>query len=131
HFRVVGTDRSISLPAVAQALHRPVLPANFELGLEGSGSWPGDTHSFPNGCHICEVEVDPNTGAVSIARYTVIDDVGAVINPLICQGQVHGGLAQGIGQALMEKVVYDRGSGQLLSGSFMDYSMPRADDFPA
>src|SRR5690606_10805582 len=87
--------------------------------------------NYPNGCHICEVEVDPETGQVTLDRYTVVDDLGRVINPMICAGQIHGGLAQRIGQALMEKVVYDRESGQLRSGTFMDYAMPRADDLPA
>jgi carbon-monoxide dehydrogenase large subunit len=132
HFRVVGTDRSMPLSAVAKAFYRPMgIPAGLGLGLDASGSWAGEAHNFPNGCHACELEVDPHTGAVTIARYTVVDDLGTVINPLICEGQIHGGLAQGIGQALMEKVVYDRDSGQLLSGSFMDYSMPRAEDLPA
>jgi carbon-monoxide dehydrogenase large subunit len=80
---------------------------------------------------VCEVEVDPETGAVAIDRYAVIDDVGRIINPLICDGQIHGGLAQGIGQALMETVAFDRASGQQLSASFLDYAMPRADDFPS
>src|SRR5207245_1225773 len=81
----------------------------------------------PAGCHVCEVEIDPETGAVSLVGYVVVDDVGTVINPLTLRGQVHGGLAQGIGQILMEQVAYDRQSGQLLSASFMDYAMPRAD----
>ena len=85
--------------------------------------------TWPNGCHVCEVEVDPETGAVALARYLVVDDVGTVINPLTLKGQVHGGVAQGVGQALMEQVVYERESGQLLSASFMEYAMPRADDF--
>jgi carbon-monoxide dehydrogenase large subunit len=85
--------------------------------------------SWPNGCHVCEVEIDPDTGAVAIVRYTSIDDVGRVINPLIVAGQVHGGIAQAVGQALMEQVVYDA-EGQLLTGSFMDYCIPRADDLP-
>ncbi len=86
--------------------------------------------NFPNGCHICELEVDPETGLVHIDRYTVVDDVGMVINPLIVEGQIVGGLAQGFGQALLENIEYDGGSGQLLTGSFMDYTMPRAGDQP-
>ena len=86
--------------------------------------------TFPNGCHVCEVEIDPETGTVSIVRYTGIDDVGRVINPMLVDGQTHGGIAQGVGQAMFEDCVYDRESGQLLSGSFADYSMPRADMFP-
>jgi carbon-monoxide dehydrogenase large subunit len=79
---------------------------------------------------VCEVEVDPGTGAVTLARFAAVDDLGMIINPLICEGQIHGGIAQGVGQALIENVSYDSESGQLLSGSFMDYGMPRADDFP-
>jgi len=85
--------------------------------------------SWPNGCHVCEVEIDPETGHVEIVRYTTYDDVGRVINPLIVAGQVHGGIAQAVGQALHEQVVYDA-EGQLLTGSFMDYGIPRADDLP-
>lgn len=131
-FHIKGTDRSTPLTDVAKAFYRPVgLPTHFGIGLEASGSAATDPPNFPNGCHICEVEVDPDTGAVAIDRYTVVDDVGVVINPLICEGQVQGGLAQGIGQALLERVVYDAESGQLLSGTFTDYGMPRSDDVPA
>ncbi len=86
--------------------------------------------TFPNGCHIVEVEIDPETGVVTLARYTIVDDFGRIINPLLLEGQVHGGIVQGIGQALLEHAVYDPDSGQLLAGSFMDYAMPRADDIP-
>jgi len=86
--------------------------------------------TYPNGCHLCELEIDPDTGVVKLLRYVVVDDFGLVVNPLLVAGQVHGGAAQGIGQALLEHTVYD-GDGQLLSGSFMDYCMPRADDIPA
>ncbi len=131
-FHIKGTDRSTPLTDVAKAFYRPVgLPAHFGIGLEASGSAATDPPNFPNGCHICEVEVDPDTGMVTIERYTVVDDVGVVINPLICEGQVQGGLAQGIGQALLEQVVYDPESGQLLTGTFTDYGMPRSDDVPA
>jgi carbon-monoxide dehydrogenase large subunit len=131
-FQITGTDRSISLVDVAKAFYRPVgLPRQFGIGLEASGSWSTEPSNFPNGCHICEVEVDPETGVVTIDRYSVVDDVGRIINPLICEGQIQGGLAQGIGQALLERVAYDSDSGQLLSGSFTDYAMPRADDLPA
>jgi len=130
-FRIAGTDRTIPLVEVAKAFYRPAgLPKEFGLGLDGAGSFGSDPPNFPNGAHICEVEVDPETGAVSIDRYIVVDDVGIVINPLICEGQIDGGLAQGIGQALLESVVYDRQTGQLLSGSFSDYAMPRSDDMP-
>src|SRR5439155_669243 len=85
---------------------------------------------WPNGCHVCEVEIDPETGAVSLVAYVIADDVGTVINPLTLKGQIHGGVAQGVGQALMEQIVYDPDSGQLLTGSFMDYALPRADTLP-
>jgi len=131
-FQVAGTDRTVSLPAVARAAFRPFgLPAGDAVGLDASGSWAAEPPNYPNGAHVCEIEVDPETGAVSIDRYTVVDDIGTVINPMICMGQVHGGLAQGIGQALLESVIHDPDSGQLLTGSFADYAMPRADDFPA
>ena len=89
-----------------------------------------DVITFPNGCHIAEVEVDPDTGHVRLDRYTAVDDFGTLINPMLTLGQIHGGVAQGIGQALLEHTVYDGVSGQLLSGSFMDYALPRADDLP-
>ena len=131
-FRVAGTDKAIALVEVAKAFYRPMgLDARFEVGLEASGSWAADPPGYPNGCHVCEAEVDAETGRVRIDRYTAVDDVGRVINPMICEGQIQGGIAQGIGQALLEAVVYERESGQLLSGSFADYAMPRADDFPA
>jgi len=128
HYRVRGTDRAVSMVDTAKALYRQVLPADVTLGLEASATFSGDIPSYPNGCHVCEVEIDPATGETAIDRYTVVDDCGLPINPMICEGQIHGGIAQGIGQALIENVVYDRGSGQLLSGSYMDYGMPRADD---
>jgi carbon-monoxide dehydrogenase large subunit len=129
-FSVSGTDRAIALTDVAKAFHRPVgLPAQFGVGLDASGA-SSHPPTFPNGCHICEVEVDPETGEVQIDRYAVVDDVGRPINPLICEGQIEGALAQGIGQALMENVAFDRESGQMLSASFMDYAMPRASDVP-
>ena len=93
------------------------------------GRFAPDNHTYPNGCHVCEVEVDPETGAVALLRYTVTHDFGRVLNPLLLAGQVHGGVAQGLGQAGFEATVHDR-SGQLLSGSFMDYCLPRAGDLP-
>jgi aerobic carbon-monoxide dehydrogenase large subunit len=130
-FRVVGTDRALPLTDVARAFYRPVgLPRQFGIGLEASGAWSAEPQNFPNGAHVCEVEVDPETGAVAIDRYVVVDDVGRVINPLICEGQIQGGLAQGIGQALFEHVAYDRESGQLLSATLGDYALPRAADVP-
>ncbi|HEY5899349.1 MAG TPA: molybdopterin cofactor-binding domain-containing protein, partial [Burkholderiales bacterium] len=129
-FTVAGTDRGIPLTEVAKAFHRPVGPTTkFGIGLDASG---GSNHppAFPNGCHVCELEIDPDTGVVEIDRYVVVDDVGRVINPMICHGQIEGALAQGIGQALMENVAFDQESGQVLSASFMDYAMPRATDVP-
>jgi carbon-monoxide dehydrogenase large subunit len=129
-FSVVGTDRSIALTDVAKAFYRPVGPTTrFGAGLDASGSSAAPP-TFPNGCHACEVEIDPETGVVEIDRYAVVDDVGRVINPMICHGQIEGALAQGIGQALMENVAFDRQSGQMLSASFTDYAMPRAADLP-
>ena len=111
-YRVSGTDRAIPLVAVAKSLYRPVhLPNEVGLGLEGSGTYGADIPSFPNGCHVVEVEIDPATGQAAIDRYAVVDDCGIPINPMICEGQIQGGLAQGIGQALLEQVVYDRQSG--------------------
>ena len=127
---IVGTDRSLPLTAVAQSLHRPMfLPPQFEVGLEASGTFAAEPSNFPNGCHLCEVEIDPETGVVTLARYAAVDDVGKVMNALLCEGQIHGGVAQGVGQALMESIVFDA-DGQLVTGSFQDYAMPRASDFP-
>ena len=107
------------------------LPPGLEGGLYETGTFAPDDFTYPNGCHVCEVEIDPDTGALEIVHYVVVDDVGTVINPLGLKGQIHGGVAQGLGQALMEQVVYDRESGQMLTGSFMDYAMPRADTMPS
>lgn len=129
-FTVVGTDRSLPMTEVAKAFFRPVGPTTkFGTGLDAAGS-SNHPPTFPNGCHVCELEIDPETGEVFIERYAVVDDVGRVINPMICHGQIEGALAQGIGQALMENVAFDRDSGQMLSASFMDYAMPRAADLP-
>jgi carbon-monoxide dehydrogenase large subunit len=129
-FSIVGTDRSMAMTDVAKAFYRPAhLPPQFEVGLEAAGSFSSEPPNYPNGCHVCEVEVDPESGAVAVVRYVAVDDVGRVMNHLLCEGQVHGGVAQGVGQALMESVVYDD-SGQLVTGSFQDYCMPRADDLP-
>jgi carbon-monoxide dehydrogenase large subunit len=120
-FSVAGTDLGVDLAALAarQPERRIALTTVQKVG---GASWP-------NGCHVCEVEIDPDTGAVEIVKYTTYDDVGRVINPLIVAGQVHGGIAQAVGQALYEQIVYDD-EGQLLTGSFMDYALPRADDLP-
>src|SRR5262249_33937330 len=128
-FRVVGTDRAVSLKDVAQAAYVPSrLPPGLETGLYEIASFSPEVPNFPNGCHVCEVEIDPETGTTRVLRYVVVDDVGTVINPLTLAGQIHGGVAQGIGQAFTEHLVYDDRSGQLLSGSFMDYGLPRADE---
>jgi aerobic carbon-monoxide dehydrogenase large subunit len=122
-FTIVGTDRHVSLSDMAAAL------PSRELKVTASATATGQT--WPNGCQAAEVEIDRDTGALRITRMVAIDDIGTVINPMIAHGQIHGGIAQGIGQALMENVVYDRESGQLLTGSFLDYAMPRASDLPA
>ena len=122
-FTIVGTDRSVTLAEIAADLGE-------DIAFDEQGDFKPPASTFPNGAHICELEVDPDTGTVEILRYTVVDDFGKVLNPLLVAGQVHGGIAQGIGQALLEKTVYDEDSGQLLSGSFMDYAMPRADSLP-
>src|SRR5882724_1393818 len=107
-FVVAGTDRSIDLIEVAQAAFVPKqLPTGVEPGLFETGTFDGGARTFPNGCHICEVEIDESTGAVEIVRYRAVEDVGHMINPLLVAGQVHGGIAQGAGQALMENIVYD------------------------
>jgi aerobic carbon-monoxide dehydrogenase large subunit len=131
-FRIVGTDRRVDLFAVAQAARDPgKLPPGVESGLDTTQVQTPSAATFPNGCHIVEAEIDPGSGVVTIARYTVVDDFGAVINPMLLEGQVHGGIVQGLGQALLEHTVYDEDSGQLLTGSFSDYAMPRADDLPS
>jgi carbon-monoxide dehydrogenase large subunit len=127
-FRVAGTDRSLTLKQVAMAAFQPArLPPGVEPGFYEHATYAPKQDTFPNGCHVCEVEVDPATGSVELLSYLVVDDVGTVINPLTLAGQIHGGVAQGVGQILMEQVVYEPGSGQLLTASFMDYAMPRAD----
>jgi len=130
-FRVAGTDRAIGIIELAERVRTmTVKPAGLEQGLDAAATIKLDAWTFPNGCHVAEVEVDPDTGVTRIVRYTVVDDFGVVVNPLLVEGQVHGGVVQGIGQALLERTVYDR-SGQLVTGSFMDYCMPRADDLPS
>jgi carbon-monoxide dehydrogenase large subunit len=130
-FIVPGTEREIDLLAVARAAIDPAnLPEGMAPSLDSYFFNQSDAFTFPNGCHIAEVEIDPETGAVALERYTVVDDYGRLINPMLTKGQVQGGIAQGIGQALFEHTVYDRASGQLLSGSLMDYALPRAGDLP-
>lgn len=131
-FKVKGTDKKIPFGQVALTAY---VPHNYPLdklepGLNETAFYDPTNFTFPAGTYIAEVEVDPTTGVVRLDRFTAVDDFGTIINPMIVEGQVHGGLAQGIGQALMENCVYDRESGQLLTGSFMDYAMPRADDLP-
>src|SRR6185503_14325511 len=124
-------DRAIDLPAVARAARDPAnLPDGMSAGLDTYVWNLLDVITFPNGCHIAEVDIDPETGAVTLERYTAVDDFGTLINPMLTIGQVQGGVAQGIGQALFEHTVYDPHSGQMLSGSFMDYTLPRAADLP-
>ena len=130
-FRVRGTDRAVDLFAVAAAALRDDAPADLRGPLEGECDETVSTPSFPYGSAVCEVEVDPETGAVEIVRYSSVDDVGRAINPLIVHGQTHGGIAQGVGQALWELSDYDPESGQLRSATFMDYAMPRADLLPS
>lgn len=131
-FSVAGTDRKMSLREIARAAFvAPRLPKGFEGGLYQTATFVPTDDTWPNGTHVCEVEVDPETGQVQVIAYTVVDDVGTMVNPVGVKGQIHGGVAQGLGQALMEQVVYDRESGQLLTGSFMDYAMPRANDMPS
>jgi aerobic carbon-monoxide dehydrogenase large subunit len=131
-FAIAGTDRSVSLDAVARAAFNPAqLPPGLEPGFAESGHFTPPQPTFPNGCHLCEVEIDPETGHIDILRYLVVDDFGVVINPLLLRGQVHGGIAQGVGQAMLERTVYDPESGQLLTGNLTDYAIPHADTLPA
>ncbi len=128
-FRIIGTDRAVSLAEVAKKSYLGGVPKEFGLGLDGVGTDPG-LFTYPNGCMIVEVEVDADSGVIKVKRLSAIDDVGVVVNPLTLEGQLHGSIAQGLGETLMESMVYDRVSGQLISGSFMDYAMPRADVMP-
>src|SRR6202011_3909374 len=114
-----------------ESLNPQNLPEGMDLGLMPGPPFACKEQNFPNGCHICELEIDEDTGAVEILRYSVVDDVGTVMNPLLLEGQICGGIAQGVGQVLMEDIRFDPDSGQLLTGSFMDYAMPRAGDLSA
>ena len=126
-FRVAGTDRTVDILSLADSAREdPALPEDLADGPGAKRSHQTSPISFPNGCHVCEIEIDPDTGEAAVERYTVVDDFGTVLNPLIVEGQVHGGIAQGLGQVLLENTVYD-GDGQLVTGSYMDYAMPRAD----
>ncbi len=129
-FVIAGTDRSIGLMELAARLHAGLtLPPELPQSLDVADIYDGPPSAFPNGCHIAEVEIDPQTGMVEVVKYTFVNDFGVVVNPLLVNGQAHGGIVQGIGQALRERTVYDE-DGQLLTGSYMDYAMPRADDAP-
>src|SRR5262249_54721768 len=128
----VGTDRRVDLFAVAEAARDPgKLPPGLEPGLDTIHEQVPSAATFPNGCHIVEVEIDPASGVVEVVSYTIVDDFGAIINPLLLEGQVHGGVVQGLGQALLEHTVYDEDSGQLLTGSFSRSRMPRAAALPS
>jgi carbon-monoxide dehydrogenase large subunit len=131
-FKVAGTDKSVPFATVSLTAY---VPHNYPLdklepGLNENAFYDPTNFTFPAGTYICEVEVDPATGVTRVDRFTAVDDFGNIVNPMIVEGQVHGGLAQGIGQALLEHGIYDKDTGQLLSGTYMDYAMPRADDLP-
>ena len=130
-FRVAGTDREIGILELARrARSMSGLPQELAEGLDTVAKFVSPQMSFPNGCHVCEVEVDPETGSVQVVGYAAVDDVGKVVHETIVEGQIHGGIAQGLGQVLGEQVLYGE-DGQLLTASFMDYPLPRADDLPA
>ena len=130
-FRIAGTDRSVTLLDVARAAHDPAhIPPGQEGGLVESGEFSPTAATFPNGTHICEVEIDPDTGETEIVRYSAVEELGKVMNPMIVAGQIHGGVVQGVGQALGEVIIHDPESGQMLTASFMDYQMPRAHEYP-
>jgi carbon-monoxide dehydrogenase large subunit len=130
-FKVAGTDKTKSLTDISLAAY---VPHNYpideiEPGLDETAFYDPKNFTFPGGCHIAEIEIDPETGVTTVINFTAVDDVGRVVNPMIVEGQIQGGVAQGIGQALLETAIYDK-AGQLLSGSMMDYTMPRADNLP-
>ena len=126
-FTVVGTDKFMTILEVAEAaFSASALPAEIEPGLNETGTFTPQYWNWPTGVQICELEIDPDTGSTNILKFICVDDVGTVVNPLLLKAQMHGGILQGVGQALMEDIVYDN-SGQLMSGSLMDYCVPRAD----
>jgi len=130
-FRARNTNRAVTFPDVVRAAFDPAkVPEGLDLGLDQGAAFRGDDATFPNGCHVCEVEVDPESGETEVVRYVAVDDFGRVVAPMLVDGQVHGGVAQGIGQALYEHCLYDGPSGQLLTASFLDYCLPRATDLP-
>jgi carbon-monoxide dehydrogenase large subunit len=127
-FVVAGTDKTMDLTEVAKrSFNHRALPPGMEAGIFESGTWDGGERTYPNGCHVVEVEIDEGTGVVELVRYCAVDDVGHMINPMLVEGQLHGGIAMGVGQALTEQIVYQ--GDQIVTGSFMDYGMPRADNF--
>ena len=131
-FTAPRSNRALTIGEIAtESFNPPSLPDDMEPGLIAGATFTSKQQNFPNGVHICELEIDPDTGEVEILRYSVVDDVGTVMNPLLLEGQICGGIAQGVGQVLMEDIRFDPASGQLLTGSFMDYAMPRADDLSA
>lgn len=137
---ITATDGNLAIPrtnvvlslfeVAAAAENEASLPVDLRGPLAAATSFSTTDCNFPSGTHICELEVDPETGAIRIERYVAVDDAGRLVNPLIAEGQMHGGIVQGIGQALLEQITYEAGSGQLLTGSFQDYCLPRADDVP-
>ena len=129
-FTVAGTDRGLGLYEVARIALDPRTPEPLRAPLGATAEVAQRLHAYPTGTAACEVEIDPDSGAVRIVRYVTVDDVGRIVNPMIVEGQVHGGIAQGVGQALLEDCAYDARTGQLLAGSFLDYGLPRADDLP-
>ncbi|MEC9077697.1 MAG: molybdopterin cofactor-binding domain-containing protein, partial [Pseudomonadota bacterium] len=129
-FRIAGTDRVVTISAVTEAAFLPnQLPPDLEIGLYETATWSPEVANVPNAANLCEVQIDPDTGVAQIKRYFSVHDVGVELNPLLVDGQMHGSIAQAAGQALMENMAYDPVNGQVLSGSFMDYAMPRADNF--
>ena len=131
-FSAPRSNRTLTVGEIAkESLNPQNLPEGMDLGLIAGATFACKEQNFPNGCHICELEIDAETGEVEILRYSVVDDVGTVMNPLLLEGQIRGGIAQGVGQVLMEDIRFDPASGQLLTGSFMDYAMPRADTLSA
>jgi carbon-monoxide dehydrogenase large subunit len=128
-FTIAGTDRSIDIIELARRLRKGRMPEGVPTSLDVDHTTAPIPSTFPNGCHVAEVEIEPETGIVQIVRYTGVNDFGTIVNPMLVAGQLHGGVAQGIGQALMECISYDS-SGQPITGSFMDYALPRAEDIP-
>jgi aerobic carbon-monoxide dehydrogenase large subunit len=132
-FRIAGTDRSIDIMSLSEEVRsmksKGTLAEDLPQGLDALLKEETPPSAFPNGCHVAEIEIEPDTGEVEVVRYSVVDDFGTLINPMLVEGQVHGGVVQGMGQALMENTVYDD-AGQLIAGSYMDYTMPRADNVP-